>query len=77
MIRPTCYNGKWDCETVPCQGLSEKGLIPKHLAEEAYKEYSAQGHSSQSFERLHQRGGFAVDELAQLLYERIKRLEKL
>lgn len=70
-----CINGKWTCETAPCQGLCEKGRIPLVVAQEAYKEYSAQGLSSQTLERLNERGGFAADELAILLYERIKRME--
>jgi hypothetical protein len=49
--------------------------IPRIIAEEAYKEYAAQNGTSQSFERLCQRGGFCPSELAILLFERIKRLE--
>ena len=71
-----CVNGRWTCETAPCQGLGEKGRIPLVLAEEAYKEYAAQGLSSQTLECLNERGGFSADEIAMLLYQRIKRLEK-
>jgi hypothetical protein len=71
----SCVNGKWTCPTAPCQGLSEKGRIPLALAQEAYKEYAAQGLSSQTLERLNERGGFGADELAILLFQRIKRLE--
>jgi hypothetical protein len=70
-----CINGKWNVETVKCQKPSEPGRIPKILAEQAYKEYAAQYGTSQSFDRLHERGGFGADELAILLYDRIKRLE--
>jgi hypothetical protein len=49
--------------------------IPKVIAEEGYKEYAAQYGTSQSFERLHERGGFGAEELCILLYERIKRIE--
>jgi hypothetical protein len=46
------------------------------VAEEAYKEYADQYGNSQSFERLCERGGFGIDELAILLFDRIKRLER-
>jgi hypothetical protein len=59
---------------VPIQGL-EARVIDRKIAEEAYKEYVAQGHGSQSFERLHERGGYGPIELAELLYQRIARLE--
>lgn len=49
--------------------------INEILAKEAYKEYSDQGHGDQSFERLHERGGFGCIEISALLYCRIKRLE--
>lgn len=49
--------------------------INKKLAEEAYKEYLHHGGRGQSFERLHERGGFGLSELLILLYARIKRLE--
>ena len=55
---------------MPDTGLDEE------VAREAYKEYAAQGHGDQSFELLHERGGFGCKELAQLLFERIKRLEE-
>lgn len=71
-----CMNGKWNCETVPCQRPSEPGRIPRVWAEEAYKEYTAQFGTSQSFERLNERGGFSADELIMLLFEIIKRLDQ-
>lgn len=49
--------------------------VPLIVAQEAWKEYDAQGHGSQSMERLNERGGFSWPELALLLYERIRRLE--
>lgn len=49
-------------------------LVPEVIAKEAYKEYADQGHGSQSFERLHQRGGFTPEEIITLLYERIRRM---
>jgi hypothetical protein len=71
---PTCRNGKWTCETVPCQGLSEQGRTPKFLAEEAYKEYAAEFGDRQTLGRLIERGGFGADEIALLLFFRIQRL---
>ncbi|MBW5896051.1 hypothetical protein IM881_06200 [Pectobacterium brasiliense] len=59
---------------VPVQKPSATQIDEKY-AREAYKEYSAQGHGSQSFELLHARGGFCYAELVVLLYQRIKRLE--
>jgi len=70
-----CFNGVWNCVTVPCQRQSCPGQIPAALAEEAYREYAARYGTAQSFGRLHERGGFGIDELAILLFYRIKRLE--
>lgn len=72
-----CKNGKWSCETAPVQAVrgAERNEIPMPVAEEAYKEYSAQYGTEQSLRRLNERGGFGWSELAILLYERIKRLE--
>jgi hypothetical protein len=66
-------NGAWNCESVVMQRSGAS--IPKIIAEEAYKEYSAQGHGSQSFQRLQERGGFSAEEIAILLFDRIKRIE--
>lgn len=49
--------------------------ISERFARSAYVEYCAQGHGDQSFERLHERGGFGVTEIMLLLCERIQRLE--
>lgn len=62
-------------EKVPIQPTSLK-TVSREIAEEAYKEYSALYGNDQSFERLHERGGFGWSELAILLHGRIKRLEK-
>jgi len=72
-----CINGKWNCKTSPIQkGYGESNTsIPYEVAEEAYKEYSAQYGKQQTLERLNERGGFGFAELSILLYERIKRLE--
>jgi len=65
-------NDKWDVPAVP---LQSDRTIPRVVAEEAYKEYVAQNGHGQSFDRLHERGGFGAAELGILLYHRIKRLE--
>ncbi|HDY4931549.1 TPA: hypothetical protein RPG34_003381 [Yersinia enterocolitica] len=59
---------------VPVQ-KSTNPTIRAEYAEEAYKEYRAQFGSSQSLERLYERGGFSYAEMVMLLYQRIKRLE--
>lgn len=51
-----------------------EGSVPWEVSAEAWKEYAALGHD-QSHERLCARGGFSVEEIAVLLYQRIKRLE--
>lgn len=61
-------------QTAPIQTLNEKD-VPWDVAAEAYKEYAAQYGTSQSLERLCERGGFSASELAILLFERIKRIE--
>lgn len=78
MSRFICTNGVWNVPTAPVQKIQAYtggGQIPRVVAEEAYKEYAAQYGNEQSFERLCERGGFGAEELAILLYERIKRLE--
>lgn len=50
--------------------------IKERYAREAYKEYEAQFGSAQSFERIHERGGFGIEEIIGLLCNRIDRLEK-
>lgn len=75
-------NGVWrderfnvPMETAPIQVRGE-GEVPLDVAVEAYKEYAAQYGTSQSLARLNERGGFGAAELAILLYERCKRLER-
>lgn len=58
---------------VPLQSDGDRH-INEDIAREAYKEYVAQFGTGQSFERLHQRGGFGAIELATLLFKRIQRL---
>jgi hypothetical protein len=50
--------------------------VHSELVEEAYKEYCQMFGNSQTLERLQERGGFDIVELATFLYMRIKRLEK-
>lgn len=61
-------------QTCPVQ-REEHSVLPRELVEEAYREYAAQGHGSQSLERLNERGGFGVGEVLMLLYDRINRLQ--
>jgi len=68
-------NDGWDCEeTFPMQ-KTELQDIPTPIAEEAYREYAARYGTSQSLDRLGERGGFGWAELAQLLFRRCRRLE--
>ena len=60
----------------PSQRVMGDLQIPRIVAEEAYKEYAAQNGTGQSFERLCERGGFGAFEMAHLLFDRIKRLER-
>jgi hypothetical protein len=84
-VRFLCLNGVWKdgagriLPTAPMQRsqtYSGDFQIPRIVAEEGYKEYAAQHGTSQSFERLCERGGFTPAELATLLFNRIKRLEE-
>ncbi len=82
-----CVNGVWHdrggnlVETFPIQISSyadcvkRSSDIPLEIAQEAYKEYAAQFGTQHSLERLGERGGFGVGEIAWLLYDRIKRIE--
>ena len=62
-------------ETAPIQTSKYDDTVPRLVAEEAYKEYAALYGTTQSLDRLCERGGFAASEIAGLLYRRIKRLE--
>lgn len=66
-------------EAVPIQTYDQfrDRLVRKDWAEETYKEYSHQYGTRQSFERLHERGGFGIEEMIMLLVQRCQRLEKL
>ncbi len=50
--------------------------VHSELVEEAYKEYCQMFGKNQTLERLQERGGFDIVELATFLYMRIKRLEQ-
>lgn len=58
-------------EQVPVQS-SHCRTIPKDIAEMAYAEYAIH-HGSQSFERLHERGGFSFGEVVMLLADALNR----
>lgn len=64
---------------VPVQGRvcgSTRPTIPEGVARLAYEEYAHNYGTSQSFERLHERGGFGTDELIGLLADPIERERK-
>jgi hypothetical protein len=77
-------NGDWKngagvpLQCMPVQRVASyyRSELPEDVVKEAYKEYAAQYGTDQSLARLNERGGFAWAELAILLYERIKRLER-
>lgn len=77
----TFDGAKWNVAEVPCQfptvlrRLGGGASIPRTWAEEAYKEYAAQQGTDQSFDRLHERGGFGLTEIVALLVDRCARLE--
>lgn len=52
---------------------NEKTTIPEPIARLAYEEYSYQFGTEQSFERLHERGGFGYQEALALLADLIER----
>jgi hypothetical protein len=56
-------------------GRDGRSTVPEPIARMAYAEYERQGHGSQSFDRLHERGGFGVVELMTLLCQRIAFIE--
>ena len=49
-----------------------KTTVPEWIARMAYEEYARQYGTSQSFNELHQRGGFGIQELMVLLCESIQ-----
>lgn len=61
--------------TVPIQKHTAPSQIPEDWAREIYEEYHTR-FPGQSFERLHQRGGFGIEEALMLLVERCKRLSQ-
>jgi hypothetical protein len=76
-----CVNGVWQKDgkpiaIFPVQAIRSDRSVPREVAEEAYKEYAEQYGSSQTLDRLGERGGFGASEIAILLFERIKRLER-
>lgn len=56
------------------QHPEEKWTVPWEVAEEAYKEYVRRYGRCQTLERIAERGGFGYDEIAVLLFDRIKHL---
>ncbi len=63
------------CPTVPLQPVAGRCVVPEPIARMAYDEYARHYGTDQSFEHLHERGGFGTIELMHLLCERIVFLE--
>lgn len=55
------------------QRRTPRPQLPEPIARLAYEEYVNQGHGNQSFDRLHERGGFGVTEVISLLADLIER----
>lgn len=55
------------------QDHSRRPRLPEEIARLAYEEYANQGHGGQSFDRLHERGGFGVTEVICLLADLVER----
>lgn len=67
-------------ERVPvqlCEVQYDRGpsTVARKYAEAAYVEYEHRYGNEQSLDRLHERGGFSVEEIMGLLCDRITRLE--
>lgn len=85
MSRFVCVNGVWktgaghDARVHQCQAPLRTGPIPipRVWAEEAYFEYARQYGTSQSLERLEERGGFGVEEVISLLIDALDRARGL
>lgn len=69
------YNRPGQGTQVPMQrGHGRSGLISEDIARLAYEEYTNQGHGQgQTFEQLHQRGGFSEMEIIALLADLLER----
>lgn len=67
-------SGKWTGPIAPVQSVGRMMTIPLPIAEEAWKEYAAQGHGGQSLQRINERAGFSVYEIIMLLNDRCRRL---
>lgn len=55
---------------VPYQAFIVRGQasLPRRFAEVAYRGYCIEGHGGQSFDRLHERGGFGIEELVHFAF---------
>jgi hypothetical protein len=65
-------------DRVPClisDSIFRSQGVPRLIAEAAFVEYD-QRFGGQTFEQLHERGGFGTLEIMCLLYDRIKWLEQ-
>lgn len=54
-------------------GETRRTDMPEPIARLAYEEYANQGHGDQSFEHIHQRGGFSMGEYVALLADLVER----
>jgi hypothetical protein len=59
---------------VDWQRAHTRRVVDERYARAAYVEYAKQYGTAQSFERLHERGGFSATEIMGLLCDRIDRL---
>lgn len=76
MNRPRWYSGPGSVATndekMPVQKPGPPRL-PEEIAKLAYCEYARQGHGGQSYEEIHQRGGFCWEEIVRLLADALER----
>ena len=65
-------------EMLPMQAMvpSRGCRVPARIARLAYEEYAHRYGRGQSFERLHERGGFGTEELISLLADLVERERK-
>lgn len=66
----------WDKQlkaVCPLQGSKENSGIPEPIARLVYEEYSAHYGTTQSFDRIQERGGFGVTEVIAALADIIER----
>ena len=70
-FKPRWYTGTSRVKSVPVQ-MEQGAVLPEEIARLAYAEY-AHSHGDQSYERLHERGGFGWAEVGYLLADALER----